>query len=109
MSKHLLIGALLFIGGTAAADPAAIDRVLRLGDSQWEFYRPHACEQKIFDLGYLTDGLRAAKPGFGLRFRSAHALTIDLRFDPITDPDDLFGPVYDSHIGATMLTFAVEF
>jgi len=56
-----------------------------------------------------TDGLRAAKPGFGLRFRSTRALTIDLRFDPITDANDLVGPVYDSHIGAAMLTFAVEF
>ncbi len=109
MSRHVLIGVLLLIGGTAAADPAAIDRVLRLADSHWEIYRPDTCELRIFDLGYLTDGLRAAKPGFGLRFRSTRALTIDLRFDPITDPGDIFGPVYDSHIGATVLTFAVEF
>lgn len=109
MSKYVLIGLLLGVCGMAAADEPAIDRVLRLGDSHWELYRPHTCEQKIYDLGYLTDGLRAAKPGFGLRFRSMQSFTIDFRFDPIYDRNDFVGPVYDSHIGAAMLTFAVDF
>ncbi len=109
MSKRVLIGVLLTVCGAAAADDTALDRVLRLGDGHWELYRPLACEQKIYDLAYLADGLRSAKPGFGLRFRSTRSLTVDLRFDPINNRNDFIGPVYDSHIGATMLTFAVDF
>lgn len=109
MYRRLLVGLSIAICGAAAADDTAIDRILRLGDSHWELYRPQACEQKIFDLGYLTDGLRSARPGFGLRYRPGRALTVDLRFDPITDHRDFVGPVYDSHIGATMVTFAVDF
>ncbi len=109
MSKRMLIGVLLTLSAAAAADETAIDRVLRLGDSHWELYRPAACKQRIYDLGYLTDGLRSVKPGLGLRFRPSHALTVDLRFDPITDRNDVVGPVYDSHLGAAMLTFAIDF
>ena len=95
--------------GTAIADDADLDRVLRLGDSHWELYRPEACEEGISDLGYLNKGLRAPKPGFGLRFHSSRDLTIDLRIDPMTDHRNLVGPVYDMHIGATLLSFAVSF
>jgi hypothetical protein len=57
----------------------------------------------------MTNSLRAAKPGFGLRFRHAESLEINLRFDPINDRRDFIGPVYDAHIGATMVTLAVNF
>jgi hypothetical protein len=101
-------------GAVASAEPwhsdsETHDPTLDLGDSQWQIYRPKLCAQEIYDLGYLATGLRAAKPGFGLRFRSGAALTIELRFDPITDRQDFIGPIYDRHIGATTLSFAVNF
>ena len=95
--------------GTAIADDADLDSVLRLGDSHWELYRPPACEEDISDLGFLNKGLRTSKPGFGLRFHSSRELTIDLRIDPMTDHRDFVGPVYDMHIGATLLSFVVSF
>ena len=109
MFKRLIAALMLVFCSTAIADEADLDRVLRLGDSHWELYRPQACEEEIFDLGYLNKGLRAPKPGLGLRFHSSHDLTIDLRIDPITDQRDFVGPVYDMHIGATLLSFAVRF
>ncbi len=117
MLKRTLLGILLLTGGaTAAAEPwhgyletAASDPVLKLGASHWELYRPTARRQELYDLDYLMQGLRADKPGFGLRFRSTQKLKIDLRFDPITDSGDFVGPVYDRHIGATTLSFAVNF
>lgn len=100
---------MLVFCGTAIADEADLDRVLNLGDTPWELFRPQACEDDISDPGYFNKGLRAAKPGFGLRFHSTRDFTIDLRIDPITDYRDLVGPVYDMHIGATFLSFAVSF
>lgn len=115
MLKRVLAGILLALGGAgASAEPwhdhaEAPDPTLDLGDSQWQIYRPTLCTQEIYDLGYLATGLRAAKPGFGLRFRSGAALTIEFRFDPITDREDFIGPIYDRHIGATTVSFAVNF
>ena len=117
MSRRALIGFLLACcGASAAAEPwhddhanPAMGPMLRLGDSNWEIYRPRPCEQKIFDFGYLTDGLRATKTGLALRFQSAGPLTIDLRFDPITDHNDFIGPVHDMHIGAATLSLAFSF
>ena len=117
MSRRVLIGFLLACcGATAAAEPAhddhanpALGPMLRLGDSNWQLYRPRPCEQQLFDLAYLTEGLRSTKPGIGLRFASAGPLTIDLRVDPISDRYDFIGPVYDMHIGATTLSFAFNF
>jgi hypothetical protein len=109
MSKRLVAVLMLVLCGTAIADDADLDRVLRLGDSHWELYRPQACEEEISDFGFLNKGLRAPKPGFGLRFHSSQELTIDLRIDPITNHRDFVGPVYDMHIGATLLSFAVNF
>ena len=117
MLKRTLLGILLLSGGaTAAAEPwhehldaPEQDPVMKLGESHWELYRPTACRQELFDLDFAMQGLRADKPGFGLRFRSTPMLTIDFRFDPITDSEDFVGPVYDRHIGAATLTFAVNF
>ena len=110
MSRRALIGILLACCfAPAAAEHWHGDPTLRLGDSNWELYRPRPCAQRLFDLGYVTYGLRAAKPGFGLRFRRTTSLEISLRFDPINDSGDFVGPVYDEHIGATTLTFAVNF
>lgn len=117
MSRRTLIGFLLACcGTTAAAEPfhdhqssSATEPMLRLGDTNWEIFRPMPCRQRIFDLAYLTDGLRAQKPGVGLRFQSTGPFTIDLRFDPISDRNDFIGPVYDRHIGATTLSIAFNF
>lgn len=115
MSKRALAGILLILSGAgASAEPwhnrfEAPDRTLTLGESQWELFRPESCEQEMFDLGYVMQGLRSEKPGFGLRFRSARTMTFDVRIDPITSRSDLIGPVYDPHIGAAVLTFAVNF
>ena len=117
MLKRALVGILLLSGGAiAAADPwheqtgiSLDDPVMKLGASHWELYRPAACGHELFDLDYAMQGLRADRPGFGLRFRFESALTIDLRIDPMTDSNDFVGPVYDRHIGATTLTFAVNF
>lgn len=109
MLKRALIGTVLVLcGGLAAADDED-NPVLRLGDSHWELFRPQACKTALYDLDYMTNSLRAARPGFGLRFRGTAMLEINLRFDPINDRRDFVGPVYDSHIGATVLTFAVNF
>ena len=110
MSRCALIGILLACSfAPAAAEPLPGDPTLRLGDSNWKLYRPSPCKQELFDLGYVTRGLRTAKPGFGLRFQRKDALEISLRFDVINDHRDFVGPVYDEHIGATTLTFAVNF
>lgn len=117
MSKRALLGMLLLASGATAAaeswhghgDDLAAYRAMQLGESHWELFRPQPCEQELYDLGYAMQGLRADKPGFGLRFRSRHSVTIDFRIDPITDHNDFVGPVYDRHIGATTLTFAVNF
>ncbi len=117
MSRRALIGFLLCCcGATAAADPAdehtlnpAQGPVLQLGDGSWELFRPAACEQDLFDLSYIADGLRSSKPGYVLRFRSSTAVTFDLRFDLVNDRDDFVGPVYDEHIGATTISFAISF
>lgn len=117
MLKRTLLGILLLSGGTTAAaepwhghlDAPAQDPVMKLGASHWELYRPTACSQELYDLDYAMQGLRTDKPGFGLRFRSTQMLTVDFRFDPITDSGDFIGPVYDRHIGAATLTFAINF
>ena len=115
MSKRGLAAILLVLGGAgASAEPwhehyETPDPTLTLGESQWELFRPETFEQEIFDLGYLAKGLRADKPGFGLRFRSTRTFSVDFRIDPMNDSNDFVGPVYDPHIGATVLTFAVNF
>ncbi len=117
MSRRALIGLILTCCGAAAtAEPAhdhfvnpAQGPVLQLADSNWAVFRPTACEQDFFDLSYMTDGLRSSKPGYVLRYRSSAELTIDLRVDLVNDRNDFIGPVYDEHIGATTLTFAISF
>ena len=115
MSKRGLAAILLVLSGAgASAEPwndhyEAPNPTLTLGGSQWELYRPETCEQEIFDLGYLAKGLRVDRPAFGLRFRSTRTFTFDIRIDPMNDSSDFIGPVYDPHIGATVLTFAVNF
>jgi hypothetical protein len=115
MFRRGLAAILLVLGGAGASaepwhdDYEAPRSTLTLGESQWELYRPETCEQELFDLGYLARGLRADKPGFGLRFRSTRTFTFDFRIDPMNDSNDFVGPVYDPHIGATILTFAVNF
>ena len=117
MLKRTFLGILILTSGSIAAaeswheygDNLATYRAMQLGESHWEVFRPQPCEQELFDLSYAMQGLRSDKPGFGLRFRSRRSVTIDFRIDPITDQNDIVGPVYDRHIGATTLTFAVNF
>ena len=117
MFKRSLLGILLLTSGAHAAaeswhghdDDLAAYRAMQLGESHWELFRPELCEQALFDLGFAMHDLRSDKPGFGLRFHSTRSFTIDLRIDPITDRNDFVGPVYDRHIGATTLSFAVNF
>ena len=117
MLKRTLLGLLLTTSSMTAAaeswhahnDDLSAYRTMPLGESHWELFRPQPCEQELFDLGYAMQGLRADKPGFGLRFHSTPAITINFRIDPITDRNDFVGPVYDRHIGAATLTLAVNF
>lgn len=117
MLKRMLLGILLLTSGANAAaeswhgysEDLIAYRVMQLGQGHWELYRPQPCEQELFDLGYAMQGLRTDNPGFGLRFRSMRSLVIDFRIDPISNRNDFVGPVYDHHIGATTLTFAVNF
>ena len=84
-------------------------RVVALGDSGWEFFRPSCREMTPFDLTYLTNHLRSERAGFGLRFISSTHLTLDLEIDPFTQQRDLIGPVYDFGIGATTLALRFRF
>ena len=84
-------------------------RVVLIGNSGWEFFRPQCREQTLFDLTYLTNHLRSERTGLGLRFHSSRRLTLDLESDPFTQPRDLIGPVYDFEIGATTLTLRFSF
>lgn len=109
MFRYALIGIMLVhCCGPAIAD-AEDTPVLRLGDTLWELYRPKVCDQALFDLEYVTDGLRAGRPGLGLRYRRAESLELNLRFDLFSDYKDFVGPVYDPHIGATILSVAFHF
>ena len=117
MLKRPLLGILLLTSGATAVaeswhghgDDLAAYRTMQLGESHWELFRPQRCEQELYDLGYAMQGLRAEMPGFGLRLRSTHSITIDFRIDPISELSDFIGPVYDRHIGATTLTLAINF
>jgi len=84
-------------------------RVVTLGNSGWEFFRPSCRELTPFDLTYLTDHLRSERAGLGLRFRPSNHLTLDLEVDPFTQQRDLIGPVYDFGIGATTLVLRFHF
>lgn len=103
----------LFATGAHAEPPGydaridADERVVVLGDSGWELFRPTRREQTLFDLTYLTRDLLAERPGLGLRFHSSAHLTIDLELDPFTRDRSLIGPIYDPGIGAT--SFALRF
>lgn len=103
----------LFATGTHAEPPAdalhADARVVRLGDSNWELFRPADRVQTPFDPTYLTSDLWSRRPGLGLRFRPGPQLTFDLRVDPFTQPGDIIGPVYDFDIGATVLALRFNF
>jgi len=118
MSKHLAGTALLLVMFATSAhseapdDPDLLDieeRVVSIGDSDWELFRPECREQTYFDLAYLTDDLRSPRSGFGLRFQPSSRFTIDFEVDPLTQQSDLIGPVYDSGIGAAMLELRFSF
>ena len=116
MSKRMAGIALLvslFTASAYAEPPAdalyADARVVRLGDSGWELFRPEDRAQTLFDLTYLTSDLRSERAGLGLRFRSSPQLAFDLRIDPFTQPRDMIGPVYDFDIGATVLALRIRF
>ena len=118
MSKHLAGTALLlvlFASSAYAETPDDSDlleveeRVVSIGDSDWELFRPESREQKYFDLAYLTDDLRSPRSGFGLRFQPSSRFAIDFEVDPITRRRNLIGPIYDSGIGATMLALRFSF
>ena len=84
-------------------------RVVVIGDSGWEFFRPSCREMTPFDLTYLTNHLRSQRASFGLRFHSSTHLTLDLEIDPFTQQRNLIGPVYDFGIGATTLALRFRF
>ena len=92
---------------TAAIEAGA--RVVALGDSGWEFFRPSCRERTPFDLTYLTNHLRSERAGFGLRFHSSTHMTLELEIDPFTQQRNLIGPVYDLGIGATTLALRFRF
>jgi hypothetical protein len=118
MSKRLagtaILLALLTTGAYADTEDYDSDldfdeRVVLLGDSGWQMFRPKTREQTPFDLTYLTHDLLAPRTGFGLRFQSSTRLTIDLELDPFTQSSRLIGPNYDFGIGATMLALRFSF
>ncbi|MDH3621260.1 MAG: hypothetical protein OER91_10225 [Gammaproteobacteria bacterium] len=118
MSKRIAGTALLLAlltTGAHAESPGdahrtdASPRVIQIGDSGWEFFRPEDRTKTPFDLTYMTSDLWSERAGLGLRFRSSTHLTIDLRVDPLTQPRDLIGPVYDFNIGATVLALRFSF
>ena len=84
-------------------------RVVLIGDSGWELFRPLSREQTSFDLTYLTNHLRSERAGFGLRFHSSPHFTLDFEIDPFTQRQNLIGPVYDFDIGATTLALRISF
>lgn len=84
-------------------------RVVVLGDSGWELFRPSCREMTPFDLTYLTNHLRSERAGFGVRFHSSTHLTLDLEIDPFTQQRNLIGPVYDFGVGATTLALRFRF
>lgn len=84
-------------------------RVVLIGNSGWELFRPECREQTLFDLTYLTHHLRSERAGLGLRFHSSRQLSLDLEVDPFTQPRNLIGPVYDIGIGATTLALRFSF
>ena len=103
----------LFATGTHAETPAdalyADARVVRLGDSGWELFRPEPRVLTPFDPTYLTSDLWSERAALGLRFRASLRLTFDLRADPFTQPRDIIGPLYDFDVGATVLALRVHF
>lgn len=118
MSKHFAgIASLLVLcafnvnaeTGSLSETTEAEVRVVTLGDSGWEFFRPSCREMTPFDLTYLTNHLRSERAGFGLRFHSSTHLTLDLEVDPFTQQRNLIGPVYDFGIGATTLALRFRF
>jgi hypothetical protein len=118
MSKHIAGTALLLVLLATSAHSETPDdsdlldveeRVVSIGDSDWELFRPESREQTYFDLAYLTDDLRSPRSRFGLRFQPSSRFTIDFEVDPLTRQRDLIGPVYDFRIGATMLALRFSF
>lgn len=85
------------------------ERVVPMGDSGWEWFRPSCREQTLFDLNYLTHDLLSERTGIGLRFHSSSRLTIDFAVDPFTEDRNLIGPIYDPDIGATTLALRFSF
>ena len=90
---------------TANAD----DKSLALGDSGWEVFKPDGRDATIFDLNYLTEDLLPDADPIGLRFSRFDELVISISIDPISNPNELIGPVTDMRIGATTLSFAFRF
>jgi len=118
MSKHYAGTALLLalfatntqaetLGHASYID--ADERVVALGDSGWELFRPARREQTPFDLTYLTHDLVSRHAGIGLRFHSSRHLTIDLETDPFARDRSLVAPIYDVDIGATTLALRFSF
>lgn len=105
----------LFATSTHAETPGhthhvdADERVVVLGDSDWEFFRPACRAQTLFDLTYLTHDLLTRRPGIGLRFHSSTHLTIDFATDPFARDRNLAAPIYDFDIGATTLALRFSF
>lgn len=105
----------LFVANANAETPNDVhvldteSRVVLIGNSGWELFRPVSREQNPFDLTYLTNHLRTERAGFGLRFHSSPHLTLDFEIDPFTQRRNLIGPVYDFGIGATTLALRVSF
>ena len=84
-------------------------RVVQLGESSWELFRPECRTQTLFDLTYLTSDLWSERAGLGLRFRSSAQLSFDVRVDPFTQPRDVIGPVDDFNLGATIFALRIRF
>lgn len=118
MSKHFAgIALLLALFATGAYAEThghsnsidADERVVSLGDSGWELFRPARREQTLFDPNYLTRDLLSERAGLGLRFHSSTQLTVDFAVDPFTRERDLIGPNYDMGIGAATLALRFSF
>jgi hypothetical protein len=112
MSNRILIGLILALsagGESGESGTTNSHPTLRLGTSDWLLYRPQPREAQFHDLDYMMSRLRADQAGLGLRFSRSQYFRLNLTLSPLTDRDDVIGPVYDMDIGATRLSFTFSF
>ena len=107
---------LLLLGSTAAADShyraSDLDsdtKVLSLGQTGWELFRPAHRELTMFDIEYLTHTLRSNHVGVGIRYHTSKQVAFDFTFDPLSHSEDVYGPIYDMNVGAAVVSIGFSF